>query len=421
MTDDEKVLLDYIDDHKQDLYKFLSDMLKIETQNFGSHGNEKPGQDWLMSYCQQNGYEAEMYYPDDVPGFVEHAERFPNRDSDKRPNVAVRFDGKDNSKRIMFAAHMDTELIGDESLWKHGSGTSGAIEDGKIFGRGAGDDKGGIAASLFAARAFAECGIKPEHELIVTSYADEEGGGGNGALAACLKHPSDVYVNLDSAHLEVCPWTIGGSCYKGVIRKQSLDSSSQDTFDALNVAVQHLKKFGQQLKDELAQNRVYNGTDEQHDAFRLENVNIDATLHEVANFDLGLYSLRPQKEIVAELEKITKEVNEEIKQYDCVFEGFVPITRYFHPIMTDSIPSEAKLFGDALAEVTGRDTVYAGGCMSDLSLMGNFGGGMAFNSGIFRKFHEYGGAHQVDEYIECQQLLDLTKALALFAARYKIK
>lgn len=415
--DNEKILLDYVDAHKEDLYKLLSDMLKIETQNFGTHGNEQVGQEFLMDYCKKNGYKAEMYYPADVPGFLTHSEYLPNRSADKRPNVAVTFEGKDNSKRIMMAAHMDTELIGDEKLWKHGSGTSGAIEDGKIFGRGAGDDKGGIAAALFAARAFAECGIKPNCEINVTSYADEEGGGGNGALAACLKHPSDIYVNLDAAHLEVWPWTIGGSCYKGTVRKQTLDSSSQDTFDALNVVVQHLKKFGVKLKEELGANKVYNGTAEQHDAFRLENVNIDATLHEVGTFDLGIYTLRPQAEIVAELQKITDEVNEEIKQFDCVFEGFVPITRYFHPIMTDSVSKEAKLFGDALAEVTGKETVYAGGCMSDLSLMGNFGGGVAFNSGIFRKFHEYGGAHQIDEYVECEELLALTKALVLFVAR----
>ena len=116
---------------------------------------------------------------------------------------------------------------------------------------------------------------------------------------------------------------------------------------------------------------------------------------------------------------ITEKVSKEIKKYDMTFDGFIPTTRYFHPLMPKEIPEEAMAFAKALSEVTGQPAKFAGGCMSDLSLMGNFGGGVAFNSGIFRKFHEYGGAHQIDEYVECDELLSLTKALALFVVRTK--
>lgn len=415
--DKEKIILDYIDSHKEELYELLSDMLKIDTQNFNSHGLELPGQEWLMDYCKKRGYDAEMYNLTDIPGFTEHSDYMPNRDAENRPNVAVIFKGEDNTKRIMMAAHMDTEVIGDESRWSVGA-LSGAIKDGKIYGRGAGDDKAGIAAALFAALAFKECGITPPVEVNVTSYTDEEGGGGNGALASCLKHPSDVYINLDAAHLEVWPWTIGGVCGEAIVRRKELSSSSQDVFDSLNVVVQYLKKLGKKMYDQMGET-VYKGSDEQHDALRLESVKIDGSLHEIGRLSFGLYSLSSREDINKEFEEMNIDINKEIEQFNCTFDGFNPTTRYFHPLISDSIPAEAKLFGDALEEITGKSTTYAGGCMSDLSLYGKFGGGVAFNSGIFRKFHEYGGAHQIDEYVECEQLLALTKALALFIARYK--
>ena len=44
-----------------------------------------------------------------------------------------------------FAGHTDVVPVGDASAWRHAP-FSGALEDGKLFGRGAADMKGGIAA-----------------------------------------------------------------------------------------------------------------------------------------------------------------------------------------------------------------------------------------------------------------------------------
>ena len=62
----------------------------------------------------------------------------------------------------------------------------------------------------------------------------------------------------------------------------------------------------------------------------------------------------------------------------------------------------------------GSPTEYAGGCLSDLSIFYRYGGGTAFNTGLYNGFAEYGGAHQIDEYIDCDELLAIIKALALY-------
>ena len=71
-----------------------------------------------------------------------------------------------------FAGHTDVVPVGDASAWCHAP-FSGALEDGKLFGRGAADMKGGIAAFVGAVRQFVECHPDGSISLIITG--DEEG------------------------------------------------------------------------------------------------------------------------------------------------------------------------------------------------------------------------------------------------------
>ena len=71
-----------------------------------------------------------------------------------------------------FAGHTDVVPVGDASAWRH-TPFSGALEDGKLFGRGAADMKGGIAAFVGAIRQFVERYADGSISLIITG--DEEG------------------------------------------------------------------------------------------------------------------------------------------------------------------------------------------------------------------------------------------------------
>ena len=71
-----------------------------------------------------------------------------------------------------FAGHTDVVPGGDASAWRHAP-FSGALEDGKLYGRGAADMKGGIAAFVGAVRQFVECHPDGSISLIITG--DEEG------------------------------------------------------------------------------------------------------------------------------------------------------------------------------------------------------------------------------------------------------
>lgn len=69
-------------------------------------------------------------------------------------NIVGHIKGKRPGKSILFDGHIDTVPVPDDSKWKHAP-FSGKLEDGKIYGRGASDMKGAVSAMIMAAGYFA--------------------------------------------------------------------------------------------------------------------------------------------------------------------------------------------------------------------------------------------------------------------------
>ena len=86
-----------------------------------------------------------------------------------RPNVVSILRGQGNGKSLMLNAHTDT--VGVEGMAEP---FSGAIRDGKLYGRGAYDMKASIAASLAVAKAFVASNTKLAGDLVLAMVADEE-------------------------------------------------------------------------------------------------------------------------------------------------------------------------------------------------------------------------------------------------------
>lgn len=92
-----------------------------------------------------------------------------------RSDLLLEIKGKPGSV-IGFAGHLDTVPAGDESRWKYPP-FSGKTEGGYLFGRGASDMRGGLAAMLMLFRHYAGNGIVPPATLRFLFTADEESGG----------------------------------------------------------------------------------------------------------------------------------------------------------------------------------------------------------------------------------------------------
>ena len=65
-----------------------------------------------------------------------------------RPTLLVCLPGSGGGRSLLFNAHADVVPAGDLSAWEYGP-WSGAESDGRIFGRGACDDKGPLVSALW--------------------------------------------------------------------------------------------------------------------------------------------------------------------------------------------------------------------------------------------------------------------------------
>ena len=79
-----------------------------------------------------------------------------------------------NGKKVIaMDAHIDTVEVGNEKLWKIDP-FSGEMKDGVIYGRGASDQKAGMAAMVYGAKIMKEEGLTGDFTLYVTGTVMEE-------------------------------------------------------------------------------------------------------------------------------------------------------------------------------------------------------------------------------------------------------
>jgi succinyl-diaminopimelate desuccinylase len=91
----------------------------------------------------------------------------------KRPNVYGKIEGKKGNRTLIFNSHMDVMPVGDVKNWKMDP-FSGDIIEGRIYGRGACDAKGPLAAMVMAAKVLNDIGVELSGSLLVTAVSDEE-------------------------------------------------------------------------------------------------------------------------------------------------------------------------------------------------------------------------------------------------------
>ena len=97
-----------------------------------------------------------------------------------QPNVIASLGGdRDDPTRLMFHSHIDTVSAGELERWS-ADPFGGEIRNGSIYGRGAGDDKGSVAAQTMALVVLARSGLLLADRLRLVVVSDEEFGGLNG-------------------------------------------------------------------------------------------------------------------------------------------------------------------------------------------------------------------------------------------------
>ena len=389
-----ETLHQYMDTHQHLLYDCLSKLVQIDTVNHITHGNENQGQQFLEQLCKELGMQVDRFTPDSVPGVPESSDYRPGRSGDIRENLVAVFPGRSES-RILLAAHIDTMPLGDPKSWQDDP-LSGRIQDGYIFGRGAGDDKSGLAAAWFTLKTLSECDIVPAKTLLLGSYADEEYGGGNGALAMAVKYPCQCIINLDSPGFE--EEAFGGSCYNLTLKSVRDDKSIASVFDVFT----GLNLIKEALEDCQKLPGVH---------IRLSSAEAGTGGGKEGTMSIAVYTDRSQEQTAQLLEALILKLHPQFTALNLTTAGFCKTTRYFHYGRTAAACLEADLLRNRLLERIGIDPDTSASCLSDLSLFLRYGTANSFNFGVPRGNGQSGGAHQANECVSCEKLLQLAKDL----------
>lgn len=408
-------LISILDSRKQELFDLLSSLVRINSENYGSYGNEAAVADYIADYLKSLGYTPDVYSPDSIPGIMDCPDYWAGHNLGNRPNVTCIIPGSDHTRRVMLAAHSDTVPIGNPANWEKDP-LSGEQSDGKIWGRGACDDKYGVAAALFLIRVLKDENIVLPYDLVFTAYCDEERGGGNGTLAACLKYPCDDIVNLDCKNFEIWAAAVGGGELETRIRsKKPLDSSAA-MLPGLNVVAAEMEHFKSRRQAELSAHPAYADTIIPSTSVRFMEMRAGTLAADLdrARTLITFYTLKTKEEIDAELEEMKKRLEIKLAPLGLEFEAFQMYTRFFHFKETASDNPCMDALIAASDKVSGRKIGPCGSCLSDLSLFIKYGSPRAFSFGIGRDFNAYGGAHQANEFIECDPFIEFAKTLGVF-------
>jgi acetylornithine deacetylase len=145
---------------------------------------------------------------------------------DERINVVGRWRGSQPGlgRSLILNGHVDVVPPGDPNLWSD-SPWSGAVRDGRLYGRGACDMKAGLCAGIFAVDVLQRLGFRPAADLLIESVIGEESGG-VGTLTTILKgFSADAAILLEPTQLEISPVQSGALTFRLVVPGRAIHAA----------------------------------------------------------------------------------------------------------------------------------------------------------------------------------------------------
>lgn len=197
-------ILATVEERRHEVVAFLQRLIRFDSVT----GREAEIQGFVAETLRGLDLEVDQFDADPAalrqyPGFLE-----PERPLAGRPNVVGVWKGRGGGRSILLNGHVDTVPLEPLGEWTHGA-LSGAVADGRVWGRGASDMKGGVAAMTMAVAILHGLGLRPRGDVILESVVDEERTG-LGTLACVHRgYRADAGVCCETSDLEIMPACIG--------------------------------------------------------------------------------------------------------------------------------------------------------------------------------------------------------------------
>lgn len=223
MTPEERRALDAVD-----IDRLTADLVRlIAIRSDG--GLEVPVQDHMTALLEDSGMGVDRWEID-LPALSRHPSYGAEIARERAVGVVGR-SGAADGPTLILNGHVDVVPAGEVERWTVPP-FAGTVRNGRVYGRGAADMKGGVCCAVEAVRALRDAGIRLSGTVMLQSVAGEEDGG-MGTLAAIERgHTADAAIIMEPTKLVVAPAqggalsfriTIPGRAAHGALRTEGVD------------------------------------------------------------------------------------------------------------------------------------------------------------------------------------------------------
>lgn len=200
LSDLERRVADEIGRRETELVDLLRTLVGFDTVTYtvGSAPRQEAAlQEAVAARLRARGAEVTVEVPDDsiVAGhpYVPDGFTFAGR-----PQLVGRFRGSGGGRTLLLNGHVDVVDVEPRRAWSSDP-FDAVVRDGRVWGRGACDMKGGVASMIFAAEVLAELGVELAGDLVVNTVTEEESTGAGGVVSARTLHADAAIVPEPSA------------------------------------------------------------------------------------------------------------------------------------------------------------------------------------------------------------------------------
>jgi len=239
----------YVRDRREALFALASALVRHPS----TVGSEDGAQRLVVEQLESSGFEIERIETDAAAAIADETAGYPSLSYEGRASVVGTRHGIGGGASLHLSGHVDVVPVDPLEEWTRDP-WGGEIADGKLWGRGSGDMKGGLAAYLVAAAAVSELCRERRGDLVVSSVIEEECGGNGMWSVIRAGHSADATLIGESTGLSL------GYAGTGVVWARlgargtaghSANSGRSGPFDALCRGVGALRQLESQLNDEI--------------------------------------------------------------------------------------------------------------------------------------------------------------------------
>ena len=373
-------------------------------------------QAYIQDFWRQRGVQTDLWSPA-MDELRSHRAFVPvEYDYSQRPNQVVYIKGSGTGRSLALNGHVDVVPV-DPAEWTYGGPWSGTYVDGKVYGRGAVDMKGGVAAGMLVLDALLECDLRLRGDLQMQFVADEENGG-NGTLGAILRgYHADATIFLEPTSPNFLIVSSRGAQFFR-ITVPGVEAPIEHTMTTVNVIEKAFLLF--KAVQDYACWRVSSAT---HPLYDLDPTKIPVAVCKIqagswpSTFAAqcvmeGSLECLPGEDIVAVREDFRHYLLQVASQ-DAWLHDHPPVVEWFGLWFESAqTPLDAEMitqFKASYAAVTGSQPVVLGGGGSDLRLP------ILYANSPSAHFGPSGGSiHSTDEYVEIDSVLQVAQIVGRF-------